>query len=84
MSNETRELWVKLRWLYSYADSVSRDLNNFLEDPTQFDAPEYFQDVADAAEEMRSTVLEVQALLRQRNTTQKEDEHKLKPLDSIV
>jgi len=49
----------KLRMLRCLTDGVNRDLKNYLESPENYNAAEYFSDVADAASEALFIIDEV-------------------------
>jgi hypothetical protein len=54
-----KTLAYNLRTLRSLTDCVHRDLETYLESPADYDAAEYFADVADAASEALRLVDEV-------------------------
>lgn len=54
----------KLRMLRLLTDGVRRDLETYLESPADYNAPEYFSDVADAASEALQLVDEIRKQIK--------------------
>jgi len=59
-----KTLTYNLQTLRSLTDCVLRDLETYLESPADYDAAEYFADVADAASEALRMIDEVRKQIK--------------------